>query len=337
MAYQVTLKPSNICFSVEENEPILAAAKRQNLNLPHACQNGVCGACKAHVVQGSVEQAEHDELALTPQEESEGNILTCCAIAKSDLEIDLPGFDVATPVVKTFPARVETVEKIHNVAIIRLSLPKGQEFVFNPGQYLDILLKDNQHRSYSMANSPLEKGIIELHIRSQKGGLFSEHVFDAMKEQEILRIKAPLGSFTLQYHKPKPLLFIASGTGFAPIKSILETMVANKDSRSVHFYWGARNKNELYMQQMAEAFAQKLPNYQFIPVLSEPLAEDQWQGRVGLVHEAVLADFDDLSLYEVYACGAPVMVEAAATSFIEQKKLAKDAFYSDAFTPSAVK
>lgn len=335
MTQTVTISGCSVGFTVEDGETVLAAAKRQNLNLPHSCQNGICGQCKAEVINGGAVQGAHSEQALTAEEEARGKILMCCATLKADTLLDIPGFDPDTPTVRILPARVNTVEYVHDVAIVSLALPKVPPFAFNAGQYIDILLKNNHVRSYSIASSPSMPGTLELHIRRREGGLFSGMLFGEsplIKTGTVMRLRAPLGNFTLRKNSRAPLLLLATGTGFAPIKSILQHLAEHDPERSVHFYWGARHEADLYQLDTAKALAASLPNTRFTAVLSRP--QENWQGGRGYIQAQILSDYPDLSGYEVYACGSPAMIEAVQQQCETRQNLPRTSFFSDAFSPS---
>ncbi|MDN5936934.1 MAG: FAD-binding oxidoreductase, partial [Nitrosospira sp.] len=225
-----------------------------------------------------------------------------------------------------------------DVMVISLKLPTNERLQFLAGQYIDIFMKSGKRRSFSLANAPHDDELLQLHVRNYPGGTFAEHVFTRMKERDILRFEGPLGTFFLREDSDKPIIFVASGTGFAPVKSILEHAFyvrnVHGNERQMVLYWGARTKADLYLANLAGNWQQKHDNFTFIPVLSEALQTDHWSGRTGLVHRAVLADFDDLSGYQVYACGTPAMVEAAHTDFTRLRGLPEDEFFSDAFTVS---
>ncbi|MDO4641138.1 MAG: FAD-binding oxidoreductase [Neisseria sp.] len=335
MTQTVSLADSNICFTVESQEPILAAAKRQNLNLPHSCQSGICGQCKAEVVSGEVVQNQHTELALSEEEQAAGQILMCCTTAQSDIVLNIPGFDADAPPVRILPARVNSVEYVHDVAIVTLALPKAPPFAFRAGQYIDILLKNNQVRSYSLASHSATPGNLELHIRQREGGLFSSMLFGenpSVKTGAIMRIRGPLGNFTLRKNSQAPLLLLATGTGFSPIKSILRYLIDNDAERNVHLYWGARHEADLYQIEAAAELIGKMPNARFTPVLSQP--HEDWQGKHGYIQNHILADYSDLSAYEVYACGAPAMISDVRQQCESQQNLPHGSFFSDAFSPA---
>lgn len=336
MSAKVTLQPSGHQFTVQDGDTILDGALRAGINLPYSCRGGACGACKGRVLQGEVDHNGLPEAALPLAERSEGRALFCTAKPLSDLVIEAREINGARDVeVKLLPARVQKLERLaDDVMALSLKLPANERLQFLAGQYIDILMKDGKRRSFSLANAPHDDEFLQLHVRYMKGGEFTEHVFSTMKEREILRFQGPLGSFFLREDSDKPLIFLASGTGFAPIKGIYEHMLHSGIDRPVVFYWGARSRKDIYLFDLALSWQQQNPAFCFIPVLSEPLESDHWQGRTGLVHEAVVADFDDLSGYEVYACGNPLMVEAAHQALITQRRLPDSAFYSDAFYTS---
>jgi CDP-4-dehydro-6-deoxyglucose reductase len=219
--------------------------------------------------------------------------------------------------------------------LMKLQLPATVALKYRAGQYVEFILRDGSRRSYSMANAPEHLGeppMVELHLRHMPGGKFTDHVFGAMKEKEILRVEGPLGSFFLREDSDAPIVLLASGTGFAPIKAIVEHMRAKGIDRPAVLYWGCRRKADLYLHDWATEAAASLPWLRYVPVLSEPAPEDGWTGRTGLVHQAVMADLPDLSAHEVYACGAPVMVESAQRDFTAHCGLSADRFFADSFT-----
>jgi CDP-4-dehydro-6-deoxyglucose reductase, E3 len=226
------------------------------------------------------------------------------------------------------------------VMILRLQLPANVALKYRAGQYLEFILRDGARRSYSMANAPETLGeppMVELHLRHMPGGRFTDHAFGAMKDKEILRVEGPLGSFFLREDSDKPLVLLASGTGFAPIKAIIEHMQAKAIARPAVLYWGCRSRADLYLHDWALQAAASMPNLSYVPVLSEPGPEDTWTGRTGFVHQAVMADLPDLSAHEVYACGVPIMVESARRDFVARCRLPEEAFYADSFTSEADK
>jgi len=342
MSFTVTVQPSGRSFSVERDEPVLSAAIREGIGLPYGCKDGACGSCKSRLLEGRVIHGTHQVKALSPAEEEAGLILTCRAAPQTDLVIEartVPGAGEFP--VRKMPTRVMTITRAApDVALLQMQLPANDPLRYHAGQYVEFILRDGARRSYSMANAPhtqTDKPCIELHLRHMPGGKFTEHVFGAMKEKEILRLEGPFGSFFLREDSDKPIVLLASGTGFAPIKAILEHMAFKAITRPAVLYWGCRSRADLYLHDWAVQAAQRLPNLRYVPVLSEPTPEDGWSGRTGFVHRAVMQDLPDLSGHQVYACGAPVMVEAAQRDFVAQCGLPEEEFYADSFTSEADK
>ncbi|MBJ7311819.1 CDP-6-deoxy-delta-3,4-glucoseen reductase [Rugamonas sp. CCM 8940] len=337
MTFQIIVQPSGHQFSCEEDETVLAAAMRAGVGLPYGCKNGACSSCKGKVVSGSVSHKAHQQRALTPEEEAQGFSLFCCASAHSDLVIEAREVAGSSDYpLKKMPSRVAGIEKVApDVVVLTLQLPANERLQYRAGQYIEFMLRDGKRRSYSMATAPDGEAPITLHIRHMAGGLFTEQVFGSMKERDILRFEGPLGTFFVREDSDKPMVLLASGTGFAPIKAIVEHMIARQSTRSMTLYWGGRRPQDLYMDALCRQWAEQLPNFQYVPVVSNPLAEDQWQGRGGFVHQAVMADLPDLSGHQVYACGAPIVVDSAKRDFVAQCQLPAEEFYADAFTTEA--
>jgi CDP-4-dehydro-6-deoxyglucose reductase len=342
MTFTVTLQPSGRSFDVARDEPILGAAIRQGIGMPYGCKDGACGTCKSRLLEGRVIHGAHQHKALSEAEEASGLILTCCATPQTDCLVEartVPGAG-EFPILK-MPGRVLSIERpTADVAVIRVQLPANQNFQFRAGQYIEFILRDGARRSYSMANAPHNLGTppsIELHIRHMPGGKFTDHVFSAMKEKDIVRMEGPFGSFFLREDSDKPMVLLASGTGFAPIKALIERLEELGSTRPAVLYWGARSQADLYLHDWAEAAAARLPNLRYVPVLSEAKPEDAWTGRTGFVHHAVMADWPDLSGHQIYACGVPIMVESAHRDFVAKCGLPEDEFYADSFTSEADK
>jgi len=343
LSYQVELKTSGKTFSVEADETVLEAALRQSINLPYGCKNGACGSCKGRLFTGKITHGDHSQSALSPADETAGATLLCCAHPQTDLLIEVRevqgGGDIP---VRKVPCRINTIKfASDDVAILQLQLPASERFQFLAGQYLEFLLKDNKRRAYSIASAPHEEEPLELHIRHLPGGLFTDPLFGQtadgkqIKEKDILRFEGPLGSFFLREDSKKPIIFLASGTGFAPIKAMLTSIQNKKIDRDIHFYWGGRRPKDLYMDSLCQEFTHTIPGFHYIPVISEALPEDGWQGRTGFVHRAVMHDFSDLSSYQVYACGAPIVIAAARTDFVKECRLPEEEFFADSFTSEA--
>lgn len=342
MSFQVTVQPAGIAFEVPRDEPILAAAIRQGVGLPYGCRDGACGSCKSRLLEGRVIHGAHQRKALSAQEEEQGYILTCCATPQTDCVVEarsVPGAG-QFPVLK-MPTRVIALERAApDVMLVRLQLPANQNLQYHAGQYLEFILQGGARRSYSMANAPHALGdppAVELHIRHMPGGLFTDHVFGTMKLRDILRVEGPFGSFFLREDSTRPMILLASGTGFAPVKALVEQLQIKGSRRPAVLYWGGRRPRDLYMDAWCRDRAAELPWLRYVPVVSDALPEDDWRGRTGFVHAAVMDDWPDLSGHQVYACGAPIVVEAAQRDFITRCGLPPDEFFADAFTSEADK
>ena len=339
--FQITVEPSGRSFDVSEGETILAAGIRQGITLPYGCKDGACGSCKCKKLSGSVVHGEHQAKALSEAEAASGYILTCCATPTSDVVLESRQVtDAAAFPIRKMPVRVSLMErKSPDVMRLLLQKPASEAFPYHAGQYIEFLLKGGARRSYSMANAPHRMAVdggIELHLRHLPGGLFTDAVFSSLKERDILRIEGPYGSFYLREDSAQPIILLASGTGFAPIKAIIEQLQQSGSTRPVTLYWGGRRPADLYMDDWVRARLTDMPTLRYVPVVSDALPEDHWHGRTGFVHRAVLQDHPDLSGFQVYACGAPVVVDSAQRDY-RQAGLADDAFFADAFTSEADK
>lgn len=341
MTFQVLVQPGKHQFQVQPGQTVLEAALAAGIVLPYSCRTGGCSTCKGKVVSGSYEAGQFPAQILSPEELSQGYTLFCQARPTADMVVEATEVRLASDIpLRKLPARVQTMERVvADVMILTLQLPANMQFSYYAGQYVELILQDGRRRSYSMANAPHTGSPLELHIRHMPGGVFTDHVFGTgdtqMKERDILRLEGPFGSFFLREESVKPIVLLASGTGFAPIKALVEHMLHKHIRRPVALYWGVRRPCDLYMDALARAWEQALPGLRYVPVVSDALPEDDWRGRVGLVHEAVLQDLPDLSNYQVYSCGTPVMVEAARRDFCLQGGLPPEEFYADAFTSEA--
>ena len=333
---KVTIKNSGHTFDVRPSQTVLAAAIDAGINLPYGCRNGACGSCKAKLVSGSVMHNDYQSSAMSNAELAAGNTLLCCAMALEDLTIEcreIGGLAGIKP--RILPARVAKKEQLaHDVIALHLQLPASERLQFKAGQYIEFILKDGKRRAFSIANAPHDAEFLQLHIRVIVGGVFSEYAANELQEKAILRMEAPFGSFFLREDSDKPCIFVAGGTGFAPVKGIIEHMLHNNIKRDIILYRGARQLQDLYMHELCEKWADLMPNVTYIPVISDVADGENWAGRTGYVHDAVLADFADLSGYQAYVCGAPGMCEVAHNTFVQQGLLA-DEFFSDAFTFAA--
>ncbi|QYG09376.1 CDP-6-deoxy-delta-3,4-glucoseen reductase [Janthinobacterium sp. PAMC25594] len=337
MTFQITVQPSGHQFSCEADETILSAAIRAGVGLPYSCKSGACSSCKGKIVSGNVQHKPYQARSLTDDEAAAGYSLLCCAVPQGDLVVQAREVAGSSDYpIKKMPSRVTTIEKVApDVVVLTLQLPASERLHYRAGQYIEIMLRDNKRRSYSMASAPVDGGPVSLHIRHMPGGLFTDQVFGSMKERDILRFEGPMGTFFLREDSDKPVVLLASGTGFAPLKAIIEHMINEQSPRPITLYWGARRPHDLYMDALCRQWAADLPQFTYVPVVSEALPEDAWSGRTGFVHQAVMADLPDMSAYQVYACGAPIVVESANRDFVQLCQLPADEFYADAFTTEA--
>jgi CDP-4-dehydro-6-deoxyglucose reductase len=334
MGHRVTLKPSGHTYEVEEGKTILQAGLDAGHMLPYSCRAGVCRTCRGTIVEGKIDYGLAHETYLPQSDRDKGYALLCQAKPLTDLVVEVREVHGVRP--RIIPCRVEKLDKpAPDVAVIGLRLPMNENFRFLAGQYIDILLKDGKRRSYSLATKPDTGGVtaLEIHVRLTPGGLFTEHVFTKLKVRDLLRFEGPLGSFYLREESEKPMILLASGTGFAPIRSIIESALEKKleQKRPMTLYWGCRVRQDLYQMELAQSWVR--PGFKFVPVLSD----EKWDGRTGFVHRAVMEDFPDMSGAQVYACGAPIVVESARKDFSLQCRLPAEEFFADSFITEAEK
>lgn len=331
MTFHIRLQNSERAFTAQAGETVLEAALRAGMVLPYGCRNGSCGTCKGRLISGTVHYREASLGGITPDEQNAGFALYCKALPRSDLVITARSVESGFPPIRRLPCRVAALEKCSD-SILRLflKLPATERLDFRPGQHIDVLLAHGERRSYSLANAPHLQEHIELHVRHYPGGHFSEYAFSGMKEKSLLRIEGPLGTFTLREGTARPIIMVAGGTGFAPIKSIIEYMLHRQIERKVILYWGARRQEDLYLHDLARQWADDHAYIRYIPVLSDQKSGTGRAQRTGLVHEAVLEDFSDLDGYEVYTCGPPPMVHAVRDTFVRYG-LSPELIYSDSF------
>ncbi len=336
MSFQVTIQPSGHSFSNDDDETVLEAALRHGFAMPYGCRNGACGSCIGKLLSGEVEYGASLPPALNEDDLATGRAVFCQAVPLTDLEIEVKEIGAAKDIViKTLPSRVIKLNKLsHDVMELHLKLPATERLQFLAGQYIDILLKDGRRRSFSLANPPHHDDYLELHLRHVPGGYFTDHVFNEMKEKALLRIEGPHGSFFLREDSDRPMILMGGGTGFAPLKGMLEHAFEIGMTRPMHLYWGVRAKGDLYLDDLPRRWAEQYAHFRYTPVLSDPQPEDHWQGRSGFVHQAVAEDYDDLSGYEVYMSGPPPMIDAGKSAFAA-RGLPEDQLFYDAFDYSA--
>ncbi len=332
MEFTVQVRPSGHRFVAGEGETLLDAALRNRIALPYGCRNGACRSCKARLRSGDVAYPGGPPKALTAADVAGGWILPCRARANADLELEVEEIDSHKRiVVRTLLCRVVAKEQLaHDVVRLSLALPEGERLQFLAGQYVDIILRDGRRRAFSLANAPSSDRLLELHVRHVPGGSFSSYAFSHLKEKALLRLRGPLGSFYLRRQDRGPVILVAGGTGFAPIKSIVEDALGAGWSEPVHLYWGVRNRRDLYADEQARSWAQSRTGFIYHPVLSEPSPQDGWSGRTGFVHQCVLEDFEHLRNCSVYMSGPPVMVDAGRSAFVA-RGLDPARLHSDAF------
>jgi len=337
MSYKISLSPSGEIFDAKPSETILEAAIRSGITIPFGCQNGSCGSCKSKIISGNVFLEGYQTSALNNSEVADGWTLCCKALATEDLVIETrTQIDKAlmNPIIT--PVRIEALEKLnHDVMRMTLKLPGDKTLGFRAGQYLEFIMKDGSKRAFSIASPPSEP-LIELHLRLIEGGKFTHFVFNEMQEKTIHRIEAPLGQFYMR-ESDKPIIFVSGGTGFAPIKSIIEDMIQSKNTRPIFLYQGVKAEEDLYMNEICNLWQSKYPNIKYIPIFSDPTENDNKIIRRGFVHAAVMEDFETLSDVQVYCCGAPILVETAFLEFTQKKSLPESEFYADVFSFSPAK
>jgi NAD(P)H-flavin reductase/quinol-cytochrome oxidoreductase complex cytochrome b subunit len=329
----LTVHPGNKLAHVRPGETLLDAGLRAGVALPFECRSGGCGVCKASLLAGEVDHGDYLESALSKAERANGKLLLCCATALSDVEIEYEeGAAVREQPFGVYAARIERLDRIaHDVMLVALRLVGGKKIAYEAGQYINIILPDGDRRAYSFTMPSGETDLVELHVRRMPGGKATTLLFEHTKVGDLARFEGPIGAFILREPSERPLIFVAGATGFAPVKSLLEQAFRMGITRPLYFYWGVRKRRDLYFAELPERWQREHPNFKFVPVLSEPGPDDEWSGRTGFVHEAILADFPDLSGFAIYACGSVKMVEAAKPAFVAQG-LGEEYCFSDAFT-----
>ena len=339
MAFDVTIQPSGHTLEVEDDETVLEAALRQGFAFPYGCRNGACGSCKGRVLSGAVDHGPSKPPGISEAELADGWALFCQAVPVDDLEIEMREIGAARDIeIKTLPCRVAQLNRLaDDVMELRLQLPATERLQFLAGQYLDILLKGGERRSYSLANAPHDDAQLVLHVRRMPGGRFSTMVFEELKPKALLRIEGPLGGFFVDEESPRPRLFVGGGTGVGPLKGMLDHLAAEGLDRAHELYWGARHADGIYAPEWLQRMSREHPeHFRFTPVLSDTPAETAagFPARTGWPHEAVLADHPDLSGFDVYMAGPPAMIEAASEAFLAAG-LPREQLWYDSFEPAA--
>ncbi|MDH5388673.1 MAG: CDP-6-deoxy-delta-3,4-glucoseen reductase [Gammaproteobacteria bacterium] len=332
MSYHVLVSSSGHEFTIEKNETVLDAALRQGIGLPYGCRNGACGKCAGDLVSGQVEYEEGALKAAAKDLHEEGKALFCQAMARSDLDIKVTEITKSQEVeIKTLPCRVESMELLtHDIMKVELKLPENERMQFLAGQYLEFILNDGKRRAFSIANAPHDDDLIELHIRHVPDGHFGDYVFSEMKVKTLFKIEGPLGSYYLREESNRPVILVGGGTGFAPLKGMLEHAFKIGFDKPIHLFCGVRAMRDLYMDKMVKAWLEQHPNLKYTAVLSQPEKTDNWQGKTGHVSDAVIEEYSDLSGFDIYLSGPPAMVKSGMDAFYA-RGLPETQIYSDSF------
>lgn len=334
MSFKITVQPSGHTFEARPGESILDAAMRQAIDLPYGCRNGVCSSCAGSVISGRI-RYERQSSAMNAELAAQNRALFCMAMPETDLIIQIAELDNQALPVRKFRCRVEEKHKLsHDVMLLKIKLAGDERLHYHAGQYVEFIMDDGRRRAFSLANAPHADQLLELHVRHINGGFFTDYLFDQMPEKSMLRMEGPLGNFYLRENSQRPIILMGGGTGFGPLKAIIEHVIYIGIQRNIHLFMGVRSLRDLYMQEMVAVWIKQYPQISFTPVLSEPLDADKWQGETGFVHQAVLRHYADLSPFDIYISGPPPMVNAAASDFEIQGAM-REHMFSDAFTYSA--
>jgi len=332
---QVTIVPTGQSFAADPQETVLAAALRAGLNLPHSCKGGHCASCRARILSGTIAYpGEELPAGITADEARESYVLLCQAVALTDLVVETREMRPAPEVeVRNLPCRIDRMERLaDDVLAVYLRLPAVEHFAFRAGQYLDFIVSGGRRRSFSIASAPADGNMLEVHVRKASKTGFTGQLFETMRAGTLLRIEGPLGQFWFRAESPRPALMVGGGTGYAPLRAMLRQLLATHDRRPVTLYWGGRAPGDLYEHNWLIHVAAARPGFEYRAVLSAEEGEaPDWNGRRGVVHEAVLADLgDELARYDVYASGPPAMIEAIRTTFLE-RGLPRSQLFFDSF------
>jgi CDP-4-dehydro-6-deoxyglucose reductase len=315
-------------FNCDSNTTVFEAAKNNGIILEHSCLTARCRSCAVQVESGTTND-KYDDLVLSAEEKSSNWILTCNTMPTSDLVLDIEDLgDIKVFDKKIIPAKIQAINKLNDTVIeVSLRLPPNSNFGYNSGQYVNIT-KGSIKRSYSVANAYSESGLLTFLIKKYENGQMSNYWFEEAKENDLLRIEGPIGSFFLRESEVENIIFLATGTGVAPVKAILESITESPNKLSNKKIWiifGARNESDIFWQPNE---LNEVSNLNYIPVLSR--ASEDWKGEKGYVQDILIKQNIPLENAQVYACGSNNMIESAKKVLIENG-LNKKNFFSDAF------
>jgi len=332
VSFNIRIDGTEVIFKSEPGQSVLDAAEKHGLELPYSCRKGICGNCKGRVLAGQLRTGTgggSHESGINAADEH----LFCRAQAASDLLIAPRSWQRIDPSArKVLTATVFRNQRAaSDVSMLHLRFPAGMRVKFKAGQYLQVVLPDGNRRSFSMANAPHESDSVQLHIRHMPNGGFTASTVPKLKPGDALRLEVPYGDFFLREDSERPLLFVAGGTGFAPIKSIIDHVIRRNIQRPMTLFWGVRNPGGLYAQDVVSRWLRQRPSLRYEPVISDPVELSAWSGRRGLVHEQVLECFQSVKDFDVYTSGAPVMVQAVRTTLQDLRDLPPNQFFSDSF------
>jgi propane monooxygenase reductase subunit len=315
----VRLEPVGIEIEVDESQTVLRAAFEQGIQLMHGCKEGQCSACKSFVLDGEdIELDRYSTFALPDFERDEGYTLLCRAHVYEDVTIELLNYDeemlhAGLPIQRAVAEVVSNESVTHDMRHLVVKLVEPTELAFFPGQYVDIAIPDSDSvRSFSMANtSSKESGRLEFVIKVYPGGLFSGLLETGLAAGERLELVGPYGVFTLRDGRDCDLVFVGGGAGMAPILAVLRSLAERASTRKATYYYGARRRRDLCFEKELTALEEAMPNFRFVPALSEPDDTEAWDGEVGLITDVLKRHETDLTGVDAYVCGPPPMVEAA--------------------------
>jgi CDP-4-dehydro-6-deoxyglucose reductase len=332
MTFTVTIMETDIVFGCDPAQNVLDAAETAGWAIPYSCRKGVCDTCVGSLVAGELDVSGRGNVC-GPEE-----VRLCCARPKSDVVIVPKRVEQRTPPVRK--RLTTTVYRRRQVApgvtILDLRYPIGRRTPFRAGQFLNIILDDGDTRSYSLANSPQHNDLAQLHVRHEPGGVFSARILQQLEFHDTVEIEAPFGEFFVEDAADgadEPIILMATGTGFAPMQSIILDHVARRLTRPIHLYWGARTIDDLYLLDVVDSWTRRYSWLRFTPVLSRP--HPGWEGMTGHVQNAVIADYPNLSTHQIYACGSEAMTNSAADALARERGVGPLRFHADAFVSVA--